>query len=86
MPDVADLWNRIEEARKRLGAAEETQIKQIADLNEQVKGVRNGLARRYRALEEHREAMTKMRQTCPPSSFLTYPLPVGQRKRRERTW
>jgi predicted nuclease with TOPRIM domain len=62
MSDVADLWNRIEEARKRLGAAEETQIKQIADLNEQVKGVRNGLARRYRELEEHREAMSKIRQ------------------------
>ncbi len=62
MTDVADLWNRIEEARKRLGAAEESQIKQIADLNEQVKGVRNGLARRYRELEEHREAMSKMRQ------------------------
>lgn len=62
MTDVTDLWKRIEEARKRLGAAEETQIKQIADLNEQIKGVRNGLTRRYRELEEHREAMSKMRQ------------------------
>lgn len=62
MSDVTDLWNRIEEARKRLGAAEESQIKQIAELNEQVKGVRSGLARRYRELEEQREALSKLRQ------------------------
>ncbi len=62
MTDVADLWNRIEEAKKRLGAADEAQTKQIQDINEQVKEVRAGLSQRYRELERHREEVSKLRR------------------------
>ena len=62
MSDVADLWKRIEEARKRLGTDDETQVKQVEDINEQVKEVRSGLARRYRELEQHREEVSKLRR------------------------
>ena len=61
MADVSDLWKRIEEAKRRLGVAEAAQIKQIEDINDQVKEVRGGLARRYRELEQHREDVSKLR-------------------------
>lgn len=61
MSDVADLWKRIEEARKRLGVAEESQIKRIEDINDRVKAARSGLARRYRELERQREEVSKLR-------------------------
>ena len=62
MTDVDNLWTRIEEAKKRLGATDEAQIKQIQNLNEQVKEVRVGLGQRYRELERHREDVSKLRQ------------------------
>lgn len=61
MSDVADLWTRIEDAKKRLGMADDAQLKQIQDINEQVKEVRKGLSRRYRELEQHREEVSKLR-------------------------
>ena len=61
MSSVAKLWARIEEAKQRLGAADEAQIKQIQGINAQVKEVRAGLAERYRELERHREEVSKLR-------------------------
>jgi predicted nuclease with TOPRIM domain len=61
MTEVDRLWTRIEEAKKRLGATDEAQIKQIQDINEQVKEVRAGLKQRYRELERHREDVSKLR-------------------------
>jgi len=61
MTDVDSLWTRIEEAKKRLGTTDEAQIKQIQDINEQVKEVRVGLRQRYRELERHREDVSKLR-------------------------
>ncbi len=61
MSSVAKLWARIEEAKQRLGATDEAQIKQIQGINTQVKEVRAGLAERYRELERHREEVSKLR-------------------------
>lgn len=61
MTNVDSLWTQIEEAKKRLGATDAAQIKQIQDINEQVKEVRAGLGQRYRELERHREDISKLR-------------------------
>ena len=62
MSDVADLWTRIEEARRRLGTDDEAEVKPVEEINDQVKEVRGSLARRYRELEQHREEVSKLRR------------------------
>ena len=61
MSEVADLWNRIEEAKKRLGVSDEAQIEQIQSINQQVKEIRAGLSGRFRELERHREEVSRLR-------------------------
>jgi len=61
MSDLAELWHRIEAARKRLGTADEAQVKQIQDINSRVKEIRAGLSGRVRELERQHEEVTKLR-------------------------
>jgi DNA repair exonuclease SbcCD ATPase subunit len=62
MSDIDDLWARIDDAKRRLGAADEVQIKRIEDLNERIKAVKAGLATRYRELEAQRDEVSKLRR------------------------
>ena len=62
MSDVANLWSRIEEAKKRLGVADEAQIKRIQDIGEQVKQVRVDLTERCRDIERHRAEVAALRR------------------------
>ena len=62
MTDIDDLWTRIDDAKRRLGAADDVQIKRIEDLNERIKAVKAGLATRYRELEAQRDEVSKLRR------------------------
>jgi len=61
MSDIDELWGRIDEARRRLGLVDQAQIKQIEDLNERLKAIRDGLSGRYDLIERHRTEAERLR-------------------------
>ncbi len=62
MSDEADLWHRIEAARKRLIGTDEAQIRQVQDINARIKEIRASLSGRIRELERQREEAAKLRR------------------------
>jgi len=54
MTDIDDLWPRIDEARRRLGVADQAQLKQLEHLNACLKDMRGGLAHRLADMDRLR--------------------------------
>ncbi|MFQ5773602.1 MAG: hypothetical protein ACE5GS_03695 [Kiloniellaceae bacterium] len=60
MSDIDELWKRIDEARTRLGLADQAQLKQVEDLNDRLKSLKTGLSRRHAELAQHREERSRL--------------------------
>ncbi|MFQ5466805.1 MAG: hypothetical protein ACE5DS_01610 [Kiloniellaceae bacterium] len=54
MTDIDDLWPRIDEARRRLGVADQAQFKQLEHLSARLKEMRGGLAQRLAEMDRLR--------------------------------
>lgn len=61
MSDIDELRQRIDRAKHRLGLADESQLKQIEDLNARVKAIKERLSSRHFEIAQHQEQVSRLR-------------------------
>lgn len=61
MSDIDELRQRIDQAKHRLGQVDETQAKQIEDLNARLKAIKERLSTRHFEIAQHQEQVARLR-------------------------